>query len=110
MATSPCAKDVMLYVGPSPLAKVLETFVPKDVVMLYLRPLPLAKVYPWILCAWRCCHVILGPSPLAKVLETFVPEDYVACRAFALGKNVRKNCGWRLCHVIWRAFALGQSV
>ena len=41
--------DVILYLGPSPLAKVLETFVPKDDVVLYLGPSLLAKVYPWIL-------------------------------------------------------------
>ena len=42
------------YFGPLPLAKVFETFVPKDDVVLYL-----------------------GPLSLAKVLETFVPKDDV---------------------------------
>ena len=51
MAIIPCAKyDVILYVGPSPLAKVLETLVPKDYDVLYVGPSPLAKVYWKPLC------------------------------------------------------------
>ena len=72
----PLRLEIVLHAGPSPLAKVLETFVPEDVATLYLglrpwpecilgssvpgddltlysRLLPLARVYPWILCARR---------------------------------------------------------
>ena len=44
-------KDVVLHVGPSPLAKVLETFMPKDYAVLYLGSSPFAfvqKTSDWI--------------------------------------------------------------
>ena len=80
---------VILYLGPSPLAKVLETFVPEDYDVLHV-----------------------GPSPLAKVLETFVPKDY---DVLYVGPSPLAKVYWKpLCLKMMlyyiRAFALGQSV
>ena len=74
MAISPCAKyDIVLYVGVGslPLAKVLETLVPKDYDVLYVGPSPLAKVY------WK---------PLCLKMMLYYT------RAFALGQSVGNLC------------------
>ena len=70
----PLCPKIMLHAGPSSLAKVLETFVPKDYIRC--RAFALGKSVGKIVTG-DCVMSYVGLSPLAKVFETSAPRDHV---------------------------------